>query len=877
MKRFLLTLSVLLSAVFSFPQGILPTGGTGKPLILDWPADASVLNHYYELSRGPLLPPGYHTYEQIVALADSLAENFPSICKKVMFGTSVGGRELAALKISDSVNENSTEPAVVFDGGIHGDEIGGPENMIRFARDLCLGYGNNPDYTDLIDHHVIWIYYMVNPDGRANNSRFNNHNVDCNRDFGYMWDSVGGSPSPFSQPETKALHTCIFNNLPVIYINYHSGAQVLAYSWNYRQSQAPDNTPFGYLAYIYTTTSGYPNLPYGQGYTVVYPVNGCTMDSKYGSLGNISYTMEISADKAPSGPQMIQFYEYNLPAMLEMIRRSGNGLTGNITDSVTGKPVRAIIWADNYYPVYNDSVFGNYHKYLLQGYHTITVTANGYVTRTFTNVGVPQQGTTELDVKMVPDTLRYAYKVMTCVIPGNNFQDEGYTPGALGAPDNVAYSLGFNGYIVLDMGDTIFNGPGYDFTVYEAGNTPEGFFCYAGATMDGPWVYLGSGTGTTSFELGYGSLQKARYIKIVDDGIGETMGPDAGYDLDAVQILTPPLAPDFTVNNPAPCTSNSINFTDQSGGHPTLWLWSFPGGTPSSSTQQNPSGINYTAPGIYNVSLTISNGFSSSTLVKTGYIQVSEIPVKPETPAGSADPCNTEVGIYTISSIPYASSYEWSLFPPEAGAISGQDTAGVITWDNTFTGNAFIRVRCANYCGEGPFSDSLEVAVRQGPVVDLGPDTTVEISQTLLLDAGNPGDTYLWSTGATTQTIVADSSGTGFGTKTFWARVTNTAGCSGTDTILVTFTPDVGIPPAIAEDVLKIYPNPSNGKFTLAFRHLEGSTFTIRTLLGEDLLTGTVPSDAYFLPVDLSPRPKGMYLVTVATKTGKLENKIIIY
>ncbi len=53
----------------------------------------------------------YHSYQEIIDLADSLELNFPGICKKYVFGTSLGGRQLAALKISDNVevDENESE------------------------------------------------------------------------------------------------------------------------------------------------------------------------------------------------------------------------------------------------------------------------------------------------------------------------------------------------------------------------------------------------------------------------------------------------------------------------------------------------------------------------------------------------------------------------------------------------------------------------------------------------------------------------------------------------------------------------------------------------------------------------------------------------
>jgi parallel beta-helix repeat protein len=80
-------------------------------------------------------------------------------------------------------------------------------------------------------------------------------------------------------------------------------------------------------------------------------------------------------------------------------------------------------------------------------------------------------------------------------------------------------------------------------------------------------------------------------------------------------------AADVTSGN-APLT---VNFTDQSTGTPTSWLWDFGDGT--NTTEQNPSHI-YTSTGTYSVSLTVSNDDGSDSEIKTDYIVVST----PETP-----------------------------------------------------------------------------------------------------------------------------------------------------------------------------------------------------------------------------------------------------
>ncbi|WP_020526973.1 LamG domain-containing protein [Flexithrix dorotheae] len=65
----------------------------------------------------------------------------------------------------------------------------------------------------------------------------------------------------------------------------------------------------------------------------------------------------------------------------------------------------------------------------------------------------------------------------------------------------------------------------------------------------------------------------------------------------------------------------TINFSDSSEGNPTKWIWTFEGGLPSTSTEQNPK-ITYEEPGNYDVTLVASNENKSSILTKKAYIKV---------------------------------------------------------------------------------------------------------------------------------------------------------------------------------------------------------------------------------------------------------------
>ncbi len=77
-------------------------------------------------------------------------------------------------------------------------------------------------------------------------------------------------------------------------------------------------------------------------------------------------------------------------------------------------------------------------------------------------------------------------------------------------------------------------------------------------------------------------------------------------------------------------------------------------------------------------------------------------------------------------------------------------------------------------------SDTIDVVLRENPVVNLGNDTTVCNGAVLTLNAGNDGINFFWNTGQTTNTITVHSAGT------YIAFVTNSEACTKIDTIVVT-------------------------------------------------------------------------------------------
>ena len=93
-----------------------------------------------------------------------------------------------------------------------------------------------------------------------------------------------------------------------------------------------------------------------------------------------------------------------------------------------------------------------------------------------------------------------------------------------------------------------------------------------------------------------------------------------------VQDSARTLVADFMVSENIILVGSSVDFTDLSAGSPVSWQWSFPGGIPSASTSQNPTGIVYSSPGIFPVTLTVGDGTTNNTEIKNAFIMVRKLP-----------------------------------------------------------------------------------------------------------------------------------------------------------------------------------------------------------------------------------------------------------
>jgi hypothetical protein len=205
------------------------------------------------------------------------------------------------------------------------------------------------------------------------------------------------------------------------------------------------------------------------------------------------------------------------------------------------------------------------------------------------------------------------------------------------------------------------------------------------------------------------------------------------------------------------CSPSTVALDATVGGATDTYLW---------STGATTSGITVAATGTYSVALV----GPTCTTMDTVYVVV----VDPNT--------GVDLGADTSACVSYmldAGTWPASTFLWSTGATTQAITA---------TTGATYTVDVVNACGT--LSDTIVLVVSPNPVVNLGADTSA--CGQLLLDAGNPGATYIWTgVPSPNSTILVVNSGP------IDVQVTNAAGCSATDTVQVTIfdSPIVNIGP----------------------------------------------------------------------------------
>jgi len=366
----------------------------------------------------------YPTYDGYVNMMMQYAANYPSICQLVNAGTTVQGRNILLIKISDNVAIREPEPQFLYTSTIHGDETTGYVLMLRLIDSLLTTYGSNPRITNIIDNAEIWINPDANPDGTYHGgngtvygaTRYNANGYDLNRNFP---DPVNGV-HPNQQPETAIFRALAEQNNFVLCANFHGGTEVVNYPWDTWTNGYPDYVShtdeswYQFISHLYADTcqtyspSGYMT-GYDDGITnggTWYVIHGGRQDYMNWYMQSREVTIEISDTKLLPPAQLPAHWEYNKRSFLNYIESIFYGVRGIVTDTA-GNTLNALVKVLNHdtlnSEIRTDSLNGNYHRMLSAGTYSFQFSADGYYSKTIDNVVVNNFQTTILDVELIPD------------------------------------------------------------------------------------------------------------------------------------------------------------------------------------------------------------------------------------------------------------------------------------------------------------------------------------------------------------------------------------------------------------------------------------------------------------------------------------------
>lgn len=185
-----------------------------------------------------------------------------------------------------------------------------------------------------------------------------------------------------------------------------------------------------------------------------------------------------------------------------------------------------------------------------------------------------------------------------------------------------------------------------------------------------------------------------------------------------------------------------------------------------------------------------------------------------------------------------------------------------VVWNREITGPVFrltapgkVVVELHNSYG-CPEKDSIDVKLFPNPIVDLGPDTSLCLSETPTLDAGPGMISYLWNTGATSQKIIGYDSGL------YWVKVKDPEGCVNRDSVNLNKRKDAF--PSIIFMPNAFTPNGDgrNDMYPMNQYMVKGSLYNVKLFnrWGEKIAEFTNPDMNWDGNINGKPAPEGVYI-----------------
>ncbi len=356
---------------------------------------------------------------------------------------------------------------------------------------------------------------------------------------------------------------------------------------------------------------------------------------------------------------------------------------------------------------------------------------------------------------------------------------------------------------------------------------------------------------------------------------------------------------DFVASSTNIAIGGNIDFTDMSSGGPTSWDWTFSGGNPGTSTDQNPTNIVYSAAGTYTVTLVATNAIGNDTETKTGYITVTQ---------GGGGLCDT------LTNMP--ATWTPTLYlSNNGGYVTGQ--------------NGYLDIAKADYFTQTiqPNYQITSALIGFGAAANSNTTNTFDVTVWDNTGAGGTPGVELGTTTVTYATAVADAGAGNLTLATFAPPINVTTpfylgvefGYTPGDTIAVISTADLEVTTntaweqfstndwheftevgvsweltlsmaifpitcsgigtnEIAMNNIAIYPNPTQGQLIIHNNNTNGGEAVVNIVnsMGQTVMTQDYRDFSGTHYLDLSKLSNGLYLVEIKNDTGKMVYRIAV-
>lgn len=316
----------------------------------------------------------------------------------------------------------------------------------------------------------------------------------------------------------------------------------------------------------------------------------------------------------------------------------------------------------------------------------------------------------------------------------------------------------------------------------------------------------------------------------------------------------------FTPSQTTICENDCITFTDGSTttdpGGITAWNWTFTGGTPGTGTGQNPGSVCYATAGTYNITLSVQDGAGGTddtTIAIT--VNACAQPIAAITPPAVI--CEGQCVDFLDASTGGATAWEWTFTGASVNTSTDQNPTNICY---PVAGTYDVTLIVSNSSGSDTIT--IQVVVNALPVVNAGPDVTINVGEVTTLVPSGPAGNYVWTpnTGLSCD-VCLNPNASPLVTTEYLLTVTDANGCSGwsTVTVYVNVVEGIGVPNAFSpngdgfNDVLYVK---GNG--------LESMIFSVYNRYGQQVFTSndqTVGWDGTFNGKKLNP---GVFVYVVS-------------